>query len=94
MNEQLSYTCLPFPGNEVTCNPSNPIIQSVAVHPSRGFAFKLSIQSEPDQQVLPSPKSYIYALWEENSDEAPGWYLAKVLSVDNLGEARLRYRKG
>ena len=73
----------------------NPIIQSVAIHPNRGFAFKLSIQSEPDQQVLPIPNSYIYALWEkENSDEALDWYLAKVLSMDHLGEARLRYRKG
>ena len=42
--------------------------------------------------VMPS---HFYALWEEeNSTEPPGWYLAKVLSVDDQGQARLQYKKG
>ena len=67
----------------------------MGVHPSRGFAFKLQKQSETDKHALPCQNSHVYALWEEeNSTEPPGWYLAKVLSVDDQGQARLQYRKG
>lgn len=39
--------------------------------------------------------SHIYTLWqEEGSGEKPGWYLAKVLTANDRGEVRLKYRKG
>ena len=74
----------------------NPIIQSVALYPaSRGFALKPPIQSELEEQPLPQLNSYVYVLWDEkNSDEATGWYLAKVQSVDDHGECTLQYRRG
>ena len=74
----------------------NPLIQSVALYPaSRGFALKLPIQSELQEQPLPKPNRYAYALWDEkNSDEVTGWYLAKVQSVDDNGECTLQYRRG
>ena len=64
----------------------NPIIQSVVIHPSRGFSLKLPNHTESNQHTLPCQNSHIYALWEENnSKETLGWYLARVLTVDNLG---------
>ena len=73
----------------------NPIIQSVVIHPSRGFSLKLPNHTESNQHALPCPNSHIYALWEENnSKETLGWYLARVLTVDNLGRAKLLYKKG
>lgn len=37
----------------------------------------------------------IYTLWlEEGSGEELGWYLAKVLFVNDNGDAKLKYRKG
>ena len=39
--------------------------------------------------------SYIYALWSEKpSDERSGWYLGKVLNIDDCGNATLKYRSG
>ena len=73
----------------------NPIIQSVETHPSKGYAFSLSSKAIAGQQAIPCPGSYIYALWDERgSDEDRGWYLAKVMSVQELGDVTLKYRKG
>ena len=74
----------------------HPIIASVSSHPSHGF----SLQIDQDMGVKPSPPpssppvgSYIYTYWmEENSDEKPGWYLAKVTSVNAEDNATLHYR--
>ena len=70
----------------------NPIIQSVEAHPSKGYVFSFSSKPVASKRALPCPNNHIYALWEEKgSDEAHGWYLAKVMSS---GNAMLKYRKG
>ena len=38
---------------------------------------------------------YNYAFWDEvNSEEKPGWYLAKVTSLSGRGEVTVLYRSG
>ena len=64
-------------------------IPSVTVHPSKGFVFRLL--TKDNQPAFPCPNSYVYMLWEEKgSMEVPGWYLAKVQSVNELGETWLQ----
>ena len=71
----------------------NPIIEAInSVEP--GFQLMLPSQS-CNEASLPGINTYIYARWdEEGSDEPPGWYLAKILSIDSMGLAVLKYRKG
>ena len=39
--------------------------------------------------------SYLYTLWQEKaSDEEPGCYLARIISVNGNGDIVLKYRKG
>ena len=71
----------------------NPIVQSVTAHPSRGYL--LTLRGDRDRPPLPKQDSYIYALWNEKfSGEKKGWYLAKVTSVKDTGDAVLKYRSG
>ena len=71
----------------------NPIVEAInSVEP--GFQLMLPSQS-CNEASLPGINTYIYARWdEEGSDERPGWYLAKILSIDSMGLAVLKYRKG
>ena len=74
----------------------NPVIQSVATHPSKGFSFNLHADGaeEGSAYTVPCKGSHVYALWEkEDFAEAPGWYLAKVASVDDQGTAKLKFRR-
>ena len=62
----------------------NPVVQSVQAPPSPGYNIKLPPDSSSSEAPisLPETNRHIYALWNEpDSDEPPGWYLAKVLSV-------------
>ena len=72
----------------------NPIIQSIAVHQCNGCSLVLQ-KSDENCPSLPKQNSFIYALWnEKTSSEKIGWYLAKVLSIDDNGNATLRYKSG
>ena len=69
----------------------NPTIQSIAVHPCNGYSLVL----QKSEENCPSQNSFFYALWNEKSScEKIGWYLAKVLSIDDNGNVTLRYRSG
>ena len=70
----------------------HPIIAMVSRHPSRGYSLLMDYEKKVDLS-LPSVGNYIYAYWkEDNSDEKVGWYLAKIISVNEDGEVTLRYR--
>ena len=69
----------------------NPIIQLAKSLSTCGFCLKMK-NSFPE---MPKINPYIYVLWDEpNSEEPVGWYLAKVISIDNDGSICLKYRKG
>ena len=71
----------------------NPTIQSVAAHHSKGFYLSLPRQ-DTDDFPLPCVNSHIYTLWQEKASvEEPGWYLARIVSVNGNGDIVLRYRK-
>ena len=70
----------------------NPIIQAVQKN-EPGFRLLLP-SSNNNEGPLPVANTYIYGLWDERgSDEIPGWYLAKILSIAPDGSAMLKYRK-
>ena len=74
----------------------NLVIQSVQAHPSAGYTIQFPPDRSPSEGSisLPETNSHIYALWNKpDSNEPPGWYLAKVLSVFPDGAVTLRYRK-
>ena len=70
----------------------HPIITMISGHPSRGYPLLMDHEKEVNSS-FPSVGNYIYAYWkEDNSDEKVGWYLTKIISVNDEGEATLRYR--
>ena len=69
----------------------NPIIQLAQSLSTCGFCLKMK-NSFPE---MPKINSYIYTLWDEpNSEEPMGWYLAKVIIIENAGSTCLKYCKG
>ena len=45
--------------------------------------------------AFPEVNQFIYAFWDETSSgDKCGWYLAKIVSISEKGEARLKYRRG
>ena len=58
--------------------------------------YKPSYDKQQQQNYeVPKVGSFIYALWDGvNSEEKPGWYLAKITSLSGRGEANLLYRSG
>ena len=73
----------------------NLILQSLCSYPAKGFSLLIEKEAILSPPSFPKKGSYVYALWNEHpSDEKPGWYLAKVASVTNEGDAILQCRVG
>ena len=44
--------------------------------------------------AFPEVNQFIYAFWNDTSSgDKCGWYLAKMVSISEKGEARLKYRR-
>ena len=69
----------------------HPIIAVIPGHLSRGYSLLMDHEKEVNSS-FPFVGKYIYAYWkEDNSDEKVDWYLAKIISVNDEGEATLLY---
>ena len=73
----------------------NPIIQSVVIHHSRGFPLKIPNHTESNPPPTMPKLPYLCSVGGKKIlKETLGWYLARVLTVDNLDRAKLQYKKG
>ena len=73
----------------------NPIIRSVAAHPSKGFVLGLPNQAQASFPAIPNKESHTNSLWEDqDSNVILGWYLANVLAIVGSGNVTLKFMKG